>query len=190
MDYMAQGVIGGNLINHRLKLGFIHIPKCGGCSVTRYLHKLSNDWESLDPNEKAYAAEPFTDYNDYQLFTTVRHPVTWILSGYKFMKQRYGVEGCFDTHLDRILHNTYNDLDWRWHCSILPSMHIGNFSPKVFKLEEISKLELWANTRFSCDAKIESENATEKEDITVSNQHLEKIKIIASKYANEYNYKL
>ena len=190
MDYMAQGVIGGNLINHRLKLGFIHIPKCGGCSVTRYLHKLSNDWESLDPNEKAYAAEPFTDYKDYQLFTTVRHTVTWILSGYKFMKQRYSVEGCFDTHLDRILHNTYNEIDWRWHCAILPNTHIGNFKPKVFKLEEIYKLELWANQQFLCEEKIESENATEKEDITVSGYHLEKIKTIAGKYANDYNYEL
>ena len=160
---MAQGVIGGNLINHRLKLGFIHIPKCGGCSITRYLHRLSNHWESLDPNEKAYAAEPFIDYKDYQLFTTVRHPVTWILSGYKFMKQRYSVEG-----------------------------PIGNFKPKVFKLEETYKLKSWLTRYFhnSIEAKLEPENVTEKEDIAVSGQHLEKIKTIAGKYANDYNYEL
>jgi len=189
-------IIGGNLANFTNKIGFIHIPKCGGCSVGRYLHHIGR-WHSIDHVDKTYAAEPFLPMHNYKFFTIIRHPVDWILSGYKMWKQRHGYQLTFDEHVDALLSDYIpdihsNDFDWYWHCKILPDQHIKGFSVTVCKLEEIHKLPVFLNEFFpeALHFEIPVDNATDKEYISISNSTYDKIKNFAGAYADTYGYEL
>lgn len=189
---MASRVIGGNLANNKKKLGFIHIPKCGGCSVACYLHMFAQ-WDLVDFDKKTYAAEPYLKYTNYKLFTTIRHPVDWMLSGYKMYKQRRNYNLTFDQHVDAVTHTTNTlGVDWAWHCQILPNDHLKNFDVKIFKLEEISKLPEWLSQFFSNanEFVVPVTNATDIEHIEISKSTMNKIKKYTGKYADRYEYEL
>lgn len=194
---MAQRVIGGNLANHRNKLGFVHIPKCAGSAITGYLHNIGR-WRSVDNDKKTFAAEPFITegYVNYKLFTVIRHPVTWILSGYKFYKQRRNYMLSFDEHVDSLVYNTDPNIsnigDWRWHCKILPDLHIGTASVKVFKLEELYKLPEYLSEYFPYAKRFEVvvENAADPEHIEINSNTMNKIKTFAGSYAEKFEYEL
>ena len=144
MDYLAS-IIFDSKINHKKKLIHIFTPKCGGNSVTQWLFKVDEDWE--------YFPKLTTDIPEgYTAFATVRSPLSWVLSGYKMFKYHFGLPFDFEKHC-QVINNPFsiinneltNRVDWAdywWHCGITPDMHIGD-KVKVFKLEELEKLEKW-----------------------------------------------
>ena len=191
---MAQLTIGGNLGNYKNRLGYIHIPKCAGNSIAFYLHNLG-EWHAIDDNLKSFAAEPFNRFKTYRLFTVVRHPVSWILSGYKFYKQRRNYNLSFSEHVDRVVTDytptVYDEnFDWYWHCKILPDAHIGHYKPKVFKLEQLDELKPYLNQWFPNANKfsIGFENATRPEQIEIKKHTMQKIKKYTGSYADKYEY--
>lgn len=194
MDNLSAGVIGGNLGNYQNNLGFIHIPKCAGCSVAEYLHKIGR-WHPIDDNSKTFAAEPFIKFKTYTLFTVVRHPITWLLSGYKFYKQRRSYDLTFDEHIDSLMNNSVPDVsdekfDWYWHCKLLPDGHIGNLHVTVCKLEEIDKLRNYLFKWFpkALDFEIPITNTTDYEYVDISQKTLNKIKNLTGSYARRFDY--
>jgi len=194
MDNLSSRVIGGNLGNYEHNLGFVHIPKCAGCSVAHYLHKIGR-WHPIDNNMKTYAAEPFKLFKSYKLFTVVRHPVTWLCSGYKFFKQRRNYNLTFEEHVDRIM-DVYEpdissqDFDWYWHCKLSPAGHIGRFQMTICKLEEIDKLRYHLLKWFpkALDYEIPIDNATEVEYININPKTMNKIKMLFKNYAQRFEY--
>jgi hypothetical protein len=77
------------MISHELKCIFIHIPRCAGSSVEKWL--TSKDWWSIEPATKhltvRQAKSLYEDYwDDYFKFTIVRHPVDRCRSCLKFEK--------------------------------------------------------------------------------------------------------
>jgi len=185
----------GNFYHSKTKLGFIHIPKCGGCSVVQYLLDLDH-WKPIGQDvHKNYAAESYNNF-DATLFTTVRHPVTWLKSGYKFFKQTYNHNITFDEHIDKVLYqkniSSHELFDWHWHCQLLPSDHIGNHSVVACKLEEIEKLPKWLEQWFpnATDFTVPIKNTTEEEDIIISKDTMNKIKTLTTHYADRFGYEL
>jgi len=183
------------LINNKNKLGFIHIPKCAGSSVRNYLHKIGK-WEELSFDYATYASQPFENLNEIdKLFTVVRHPLSWVISGFKFFKQRNQLSLSFEEHVDKMIaEHTLNlndaDFDWFWHCKVLPDAHIGNFNPKVFKVEEINKLPVYLSQWFpnANTINIDIENKTMHEKIFIEKHTLEKIKKYTGAYADKFEY--
>jgi len=188
--------IGGSLGNYKHKLGFIHIPKCAGCSVGMYLQQLGN-WHLVETRSQKYAAEPFKNYPSYELFTVIRHPISWIQSGFKMWKQRRNYKLSFDEHVDKIIYNSqsksiYENFDWDWHCSILPDEHIGNMKPKIFKMEELDKLKTYLIEYFpeADNYSFKIENNTNPEIIEMSPVTMEKVKKFSKQYAEKFEYEL
>ena len=185
---------GGSIVHPQLKLGYIGIPKCASSATHDYLTRLGG-WFSIATTPQTTAAEPFRDYLDLQLFTVVRHPLTWIQSGYRMLKQRYNYHLDFDSHVDHLLARTnpIRSEIFRWHCLILPDEHLENYKVKVFRVEQLDNLPKWLSKRFpqTKDQTIPVGNATKKETILEIEPHtLEKIREFAGAYAEKFGYQL
>lgn len=136
---------------HEKKIIYIHTPKCAGCSVTRYLKSSGDEWLTLANDDNAIAFDStasIDNINLYTIFTIIRNPVTWSLSGYKFIRREFPTyKNSFYEHLQLCLENKKwktNALDWNiyWHCVLLPNMHW----PKniiVYKLENLKPMHKW-----------------------------------------------
>jgi hypothetical protein len=187
--------LGGNLFNVKNRLGFIHIPKCAGCCVGAYLHRIGQ-WRPVPEDLcNTYAAESFKKLHNYTLFTVIRHPVDWMCSGYKMWKQRRNYTLSFDEHVDKVVYGTQSSIDshtfdWDWHCRILPDKHMGNMKPKIFKLEELDTLKTYLSEFFPLAQTYDFElaNETKPETIEISPKTMAKIKMYTKAYAYKYKY--
>lgn len=193
---------GGSLVNRKKNLGYIAIPKCASTSVNGYLWKLKG-WKSFFISKHrrlpATAAEPFKyESPDLELFTVVRHPLSWIQSGYLMMKQKFHCDISFDLHVEHLLAGT-NPIEnirlqdtWRWHCSLLPDAHIGSFKPRIFRVEQLDDLHAWITAKFpkAADRPIPASNTSKTEPIEISPSTRERILQFAGSYAHKFGYEL
>ena len=201
MDDLASGIkLYQSIVNHDKGLAYIFLPKCGGCSICEYL-------QELDPNWEVPAKDPVTP-NDtkivvpkhYKIFTVVREPVSWILSGYKMYKQRRGLDYTITEHLELIrnphnLFTHYRDVrndwgDWWWHCGITPDKHLDRYpNIEVFKLEHLDELSSWLEIYFpNNNVKIGHTNQTEREHIALSSYDHMLIDEIVHFYREKFEY--
>jgi hypothetical protein len=67
------------MINHKHKFIFIHIPKCGGLSVSTAL-----EWVGLRHHTMEFYMKNYADYDldEYYKFTFVRNPWSRVVSWY------------------------------------------------------------------------------------------------------------
>lgn len=125
------------LINDKDKK-FIIVPmKCGSSSF-RELYKNSRHWFDITSDEKLDSL-PYTGYkkiqaifdstgrnlHDYHSELIIRDPVSWLVSGFRFLKS-YGNQRLpfhyqkFIPHLRAVLNDNRKDLFWSDHCSVMP----------------------------------------------------------------------
>jgi hypothetical protein len=159
---------------------YIFLPKCGGCSVCEYLQEL-DDWDIPAKNPVCSSDTNIIIPPHYKIFTVVREPVSWVLSGYRMFKQRRNYNLSITEHLEllRNPHNVFthyrdtrNDwADWWWHCGITPDKHFEKYSNvQVFKLNELHKLQNYLGPYFNTkDIVFPHTNQTEPEDIELTN---------------------
>jgi len=85
--------------NESSQLFFIHIPKCGGTSIEKYLQKKTGNIAFFDPDPSCFLCTPqhfdrsiisslFPKNYNLKYFTIVRHPVTRLISEYFHVKKR------------------------------------------------------------------------------------------------------
>lgn len=110
------------MISHKLKIIFIHIPKCAGSSIKDfYFDKPSYDWKTPDyeclygwcPERKIHMqhATPkqlietnlikLEDWNRYFKFTFVRNPWDRAYSDYLWMKKDRNIRGSFKSFINK-----------------------------------------------------------------------------------------
>lgn len=189
----------GNLINHKFKIGYVFLPKCGGSSVCHYLQALDKNWEHTDDEYGVSNYLSFEKYPNYRLFSVIRHPVEWVLSGFRYFKH-LGLT--LDRHLDLALNPTKKILevsgkkdrllwgDWYSHCGITPDVHL-NDRVKVFKLEtEIPLLRKFLKPMFPLAKYYDFPhiNKTEKIDLNLTQAQIEKILKLTWFYGQKYRY--
>lgn len=168
-----------SIINHTKGLAYIFLPKCGGCSICEYLQKLDN-WDIPAKNEVTPNDTNLKIPDNYKIFTVVREPTSWILSGYKMFKQRRNYDFTITEHLEllRNPHNVFthyretrNDWgDWWWHCGITPDKHFEKYkNVEVFHLEKLQDMVHWLSQYFdTSEILMPHTNQTEHEDIKLS----------------------
>tara|TARA_R110000751_G_scaffold50614_1_gene111682 strand:+ start:946 stop:1602 length:657 start_codon:yes stop_codon:yes gene_type:complete len=110
------------IINHKHKFIFIHIPKCAGTSISTALYPYSNKYDTIlggspdSPEEiikedgfrihKHSTAQEIKRYatperwEEYFVFTFVRHPVDRIISTYEWWKH---TDAAWDPETKRII---------------------------------------------------------------------------------------
>ena len=110
------------MISHKLKIIFIHIPKCAGSSIKDfYFDKPSYDWKTPDyeclygwcPERKIHLqhATPkqlietelitLEDWNHYYKFAFVRNPWDRAYSDYLWIKKDRNVRGSFKSYIQK-----------------------------------------------------------------------------------------
>lgn len=198
MDYLAKKLIYDSKINHRKKLVHIFTPKCGGSSVTEWLHMLdpNDEWQSYPTLCKSIPRE-------YTSFATVRNPVDWVLSGYKMYVQRYDLKISFEEHTELILNpipimrgsanyinKNFQWGDYWWHCGITPDMHLLP-NTYTFKIENIESLQRWLCRyyRNAVNVPMIHTNTTKNMDIDITQVALSNISKKMHYYAERYKYK-
>lgn len=152
----------------REKIAFIHVPKCAGTAISNYLIKvlnyipISNDHYSIDIQD--YSVMVADDYRtlsrsidpfDYSLVGVIRNPVTWLWSGYNFMKYDINLSVSFEQYIKYVLspidflkkcyseNKTNYELifsNFYWHCCNLPDSRLPKHA-KIFKYEKLYELE-------------------------------------------------
>ena len=147
-------VIYKTKINHEKKLIHNFTPKCGSSSISLWLSNFGQ-WENYNLNKNNIP-------NDYTVFSTVRNPIDWVISGFKMWKKK-GVWFQFTQHLEFInnpyvfinnIDNKFDYSDWWYHCGITPDQHLVK-NQKVFKIENIDKLQEWFAEFYPAADKVE-----------------------------------
>lgn len=186
-----------SIVNHNKALVYLFLPKCGGCSVCEYLQKL-DDWDLPVKNPQHPNDTNILIPAGYKVFTVIREPVDWILSGYRMFAQRRNYTLSITEHLELIRNplNTYTHLryeredwgDWWWHCGITPDKHFEKYKDvRVFKLENLDLLQKWLGYYFDTkDIVMPHTNQTEPQDIILSDYDKELIEEITYFYKRKY----
>lgn len=189
-----------NLISHKYKSIFIHIPKNGGTTITSILTK--NNWKPIDDINK---------YNNYYKFLFVRNPYDRYLSGWKRTKAKYSNENkkmeefkfnIQDFHNDykllSILDKVNNKHNYNIHFYYTQTKIINNYVNNIndvndiYYLEEFSKNILILKEKFNLD--ISNIEILNKSQIIDNNKWLnnEIKEYIYNKYKEDFinfNYK-
>lgn len=189
----------GNLINHKHKIGYVFLPKCGGSSVCHYLQALDPNWEMIDDEMEMSNIQAFRQYPHYKIFSVIRHPVDWVLSGYRYFRH---LNLSLDEHLDLALNPTKKIMnvggkterilwgDWFNHCGVTPDIHL-NDRVRVFKLEtEIPELRKYLGKIFPLAKYYDFPhiNKTEPMEINLTKEQVEKILKLTWFYGQKYRY--
>ena len=178
-----------NVYHPELKIAYVHVPKCAGTSVSREL--LNHGFVSAE-DDKWYTnsyqqLENIPKINEYTIVATVRHPVAWMTSGYRYCNYW---NLTFEQHLNLVLNPITQPepfyKDWYWHCAILPDAHFPN-TANVFKVEELDQLTHWFEQQLNTTINIPHVNTTEGET-SVSSTELDLIKQFTKEYAERWNY--
>lgn len=87
------------IVNHKHKFAFTHIPKCGGTSITEYLHSIpGTKTECPTPGWVHGSVANMENTWNYFNFATIRNPLDWYVSMYNHCKRHYSTSGpqeCF-----------------------------------------------------------------------------------------------
>ena len=184
-------------------IAYVHTPRCAGTNISRTLI-CNNDFIDAE-KQKWYrnAYEPLlniSNISEYTIIGVVRHPVTWLWSGYNFTYQYF--ELSLKEHLECVLnpwfllinHKIKYNLrafnDWYWHSCILPDKHLPD-NTKIFKFEKLNELEAyldiklydkeqWKNNQYNTMISPPLPQLTDEEK--------KLIKQIAGEYAEKWNY--
>ena len=179
-----------NCYHPELKIAFVHVPKCAGTSISREL--LNHGFLSVEDDRwYDYSFQQLEnqihDIDEYTIVATVRHPVTWMISGYKYCNY---FNWTFEEHLQNVISPIERSesyyRDWYWHCAILPDRHFPSNS-NVFYVEEIQKLSSWFENKLNTTINIPHVNATDG-NIEVSDNELKLIKTFTKEYADRWKY--
>ena len=148
MDNLAPRVIYDTKINHKAKLIHNFTPKCAGSSVSAYLCEIApSDWEEFPKINYLTDSKDIPD--GYTIISTIRHPIPWMISGYRMQRQKGHIQMNFEEYCIWVAkgpseryynkHPAQFDDIW-WHCGLLPDYHLVP-GQKVFKLENIKELQ-------------------------------------------------
>jgi hypothetical protein len=189
MKMSSIGITMSNCYHPELKIAFVHVPKCAGTSISREL--MNHGFVSAEDNQwydySFQQLEKIIDVNDYTIVSTVRHPISWMISGYKFCNY-FG--WTFLQHIEQILNPIKRSepyyRDWYWHCAILPDKHFPVHT-KVFHVEHIDRLSEWFGNQLNTNINIPHINKTSG-IVDVNVQELELIKRFTKEYAHHWNY--
>lgn len=181
----------GSVKDTEKKIVFNFLPKCGSTSVLSLLKELSPklefqpQWELIEYPER---------FEDFTIFSLIRHPVPYIVSGYRMFYNK-GLQHTFRQHLEWI-NNPYELIidkegDWRdfwWHCGNTPDMYLQP-NQKYFKLEELNTFETWISDVYETKVKLPHQNASEKIDVDLTDSVIQDLILRKSKYyADKYEY--
>lgn len=178
-----------NCYHPELKIAFVHVPKCAGTSVSRELlnHGFLNAEDNVWYNRSIDQFKNKINIDEYTIVATVRNPVNWMTSGYRYCNYW---NLTFEQHLRFVLNPKKRPdpfyKDWYWHCAILPDSHFPN-TTKVFKVEELDRLNEWFEKQLNTTINIPYVNTTEGETV-VSNTELDLIKQFTKEYADRWKY--
>ncbi|MBF9045968.1 sulfotransferase family 2 domain-containing protein [Rhodobacterales bacterium LSUCC0031] len=131
---------------------FVHVPKAGGTTVEQFF--LANGWSMslFDSGEEENTLNPvrkcspqhwhfetlqsiFRLANFKFVFCIVRHPMTRIISEYRWRRQHFGLEKSFDEWVDFALKSYSND-NFSLDNHIRPQFHFVGPGMQIFKLED------------------------------------------------------
>jgi len=187
------------------KIGYIHTPRCAGTNISRTLITI-NGFIRVDYDEDwpVTAYEPLleiSNISEYTLISVVRHPVTWLWSGYNYCNRYWSIT--FEKHLECIINPwlllsaKHKDKDlmkkflgWYWHCCILPDKHLPDRT-KIFKFEKLDQLENFLNIKIYNKEqwKDDSNNTTISPRLPLFTDYEKNlIKQITNSYAEKWDY--
>jgi hypothetical protein len=190
MKILSIGITMSNCYHPELKIAFVHVPKCAGTSISREL--LNHGFISAE-DDKWYdysfqqLEKQIPNIDEYTIVATVRHPVTWMTSGYKFCNY---FNWSFEEHLQNVISPTERPesyyQDWYWHCAILPDKHFP-LHTTVFKIENLQSLIDWFQIQLNTTIKISHVNCTSG-TLYIGDNELSLIKQFTKEYAERWNY--
>ena len=192
-------------VNHDAKI-LISVPsKCG----THTFAHLLKGWQDVY-TKKSLDNLPYTglqktlaacdklkiNLNDYTHYVVVRHPHTWLMSGFRFLQGLGGNPKHFKYHRDYEAHltdvltertqqTTVFDLFWSEHCSVMPDAYCDKNSIPI-KLENID--DFFKTLGITC--KVVKHNTTNpRVPYPIINSNVKKLlHQISDDYAKRYGY--
>jgi hypothetical protein len=190
-----------NCYHPELKLAFVHTPKCGGTAISRslvYDHGFVNVEDGLwYDSSYDQLVKHVSDIEQYQIFTTIRNPVDWVISGYNYCNF---YDLTFSEHVAAIIEpwtliNKHNDaeyqsslLHWYWHCALQPPHHFPYHSV-VFKLENISDLEMWLTQKLDNQVKFDNSiNKSHTKAPVITESDIHSVHSWCEEYIIKYEY--
>ena len=177
-------------INYEEKIIFIHTPRCAGSSISRALCDQTG-FKKIERKSNKYYKSAYeeiqklidVEVSNYKFFSIVRHPLSWLWSGYNFCNY-YNLS--FDSHLIAIANKTkffdYKFKHWFWHCCILPDKHFPK-STMVFKYEELDKLKNF----FNLDLTWYNDHTGWTKPFNNADFDMDKILTLVNKISNNYS---
>lgn len=107
------------MISNKYGFIFLHIPKCGGTSLQKVLHKYSEDDRFKYWHSPLSEYQKFYNISNYRIICSVRNPWSRIVSAFNYLQQG-GNRSNYDLKLSRDLNikdNTFenfilNDLEY------------------------------------------------------------------------------
>ena len=188
------------------KVFFIHIPKCGGTSIEKYLSAASGGIEFFSHDiHKGLRCTPqhidrtlihslfFQGTNDFKYIAVVRHPLLRIISEYFHANRNLDKPSNFDQWLAKILkkakHNLYlrdnhlrNQVDFLVEEAVVFHFENGLTKPIEFSLNAL-------NISVSIDS-IPHEKKYKKTNITISKKSIQMINHFYKKDFDFFGYKM
>tara|TARA_B100000424_G_scaffold257178_1_gene237832 strand:+ start:3352 stop:4023 length:672 start_codon:yes stop_codon:yes gene_type:complete len=200
-------IIWDTKVNHKAKLIHNFTPKCASSGITQWLYSLDTNWEWY-PRLNRFC-DPDTIPKGYTVFSTVRDPIAWIISGYRMFKEKHNLSISFEEHCkiiansDSIPKKMKKEYYWQyakqdianyhWHCVLLPEHHLIK-GQVVFKIEEHTKIIKWMKNYFphASDENFPNGWNNTKYDPDISFSPIVKkcIKKKTKKYAKKFGYEL
>jgi hypothetical protein len=124
------------------KIIFIHIPRCAGTSIKKYLKTISNDWKDTPWHLRLndYNTYYNIDLKDYYIFTCVRNPYDRLFSIYRFRRNIKKSENLQKIKFKDWIYEIKKDIKWK---RIKPQAYfltcIEDIKIKVLKTESLQK---------------------------------------------------
>lgn len=113
------------IISKANKKAFIHIPKTGGTSITKYLREVWPDATTSWNMHSTFAEHPIPE--DYETYTIVRNPWDWVVSFYAGLYKSYSKES-FEYFIQHPLHIKHLVIHFKPQSDYIgPNTHIGRF---------------------------------------------------------------
>lgn len=178
------------MIHRKLRLAYVHLPKCGGSSMVHWLQHTDSQWIPLKNNRAYRTAYDIVHRSianqSYRVFTVVRHPATRCISGYYWIKNYCGLSMSFDQYLDWLSNPilVMQNIGWTtdqdhknhlvnlwWHCGIGQIQHGALRADLRFRLEDTDSVEQFLSQYYPDISTMTHTNHARRSPLTITDTH-------------------